>query len=90
MFLQVLASGDGGSVIDLPWLLASGSAIVAALSSAVVAVYRGRIADLQASNARKDALIDRLLAQLGPLADVADRSVGLAEREHGIRTRSSR
>lgn len=74
--------------LETPWVLATISAVVAALSSAVVTVYHGRIADLQRQALRQDELIDRLLNQVGRVADAADRSVSLAEREHDYGRRS--
>lgn len=50
----------------LPWVLAGISTVVASLSTALVAVYHGRISDLKERIARQDKQIDELLADVAP------------------------
>ena len=79
LLLAIQAAG-GGIQIDSGQALIAVSGVVSAMASGIALLYRNQIADLRAEGRRKDELIDRLLNQLGTLADVQDKGLDVVER----------
>lgn len=89
LLLQVQIVPTDGVHIDPAWVVATGTALLSMLTGTITFLYRGqiqamkdRIAWLEQEGKRKDERTDRLIQQIGRVANVTERSVSLAEREH--------
>lgn len=93
VLLQVLSEPPNFRV-DPAWVIATLLAVVSTLTGTIAFLYRGqmdalrnRITWLEEEGQRKDERTDKLIQQVGRAANVTDRAVSQAEREHERRTR---
>lgn len=85
ILLQVAA--NEGFKFDPAWVIAGIGLVVSTLSGTVAVLYRAnivalreRIVWLEGELGKRDHREDRLIEQIGRVADVQDRSVSLVER----------